>query len=739
MTGARKRYDVALSFAGEDRGCAVALAEALRARGVTVFYDGYEKPTLWGKNLYDYLSDLYQNQARYCVIFISKHYAVKLWTKHERKFAQARAFRENSEYILPLRLDETELEGVPTTVGYLDWHKETADSLADAIVAKLGGADSLPLAVETMGESRSIGNSLNVKRLGVRYPPRSVSVGFAVLLGAILLGTILWLALAAARKKPVGPTAQSSAPEERASEVIGSEALMKHIKVLASDEFQGRDPGTVGEELTVKYLTEQFESLGLSPGSPDGTYTQTVPLAGISPHPGATLTLRSGGRMERLESVKDFVAFSGRVAESAAITNSELVFVGYGTEAREFDWDDFKGADLTGKTLVVLINDPAVTNPYNPSEFDAKFFGGKAMTYYGRWTYKFKMAARKGAAGVLIVHETGPAGYNFEVVQAGWSRERFVPDMPVTARKAGVEGWLSLEAAKRLFAMAGADFDALKKQAVSQDFKPVRLGVTASLNLRNRLRVISSQNVIARLEGSDPTLKDEHVIYVAHWDHLGRDEKTAGDGIYNGAVDNASGVAGLLEVARGFKALPVPPKRSVLFIATTAQEKGLLGSEYFVNVSPPKAVAAINFDSLNQFGRTKDIILIGSGNSDYNAYVRQAASEQGRVVVPDPEPEKGFYYRSDGLSFAEAGVPTIAWDHGLVFITDKPEGYIRQLVEDFNQDDYHQPSDEVKQYWDLSGAVEDLRLFFKVGYRLCQMPAKERREWSPGAEFTNSR
>ena len=488
--------------------------------------------------------------------------------------------------------------------------------------------------------------------------------------------------------------------------------------------------------LTVKYLTDQFKSLGLAPGSPDGTYVQVVPIVGINPISSTALTLRAENRVERLKASDDFVAFGGRIDERAELNNSELVFVGYGVEADEFGWDDFKGVDVSGKTLVVLVNDPPVPNPYKQAELDTKFFGGKAMTYYGRWQYKFKMAARKGAVGVLLVHETGLAGYSFEFVREAWSRERFLPNIPEAMRRANVEGWLSLDAAKELFAMAGSDFDALKKEAVSQSFRPVPLGITASINIQNKLRTVYSQNVIARLEGGDPTLRNEHVIYVAHWDHFGRDESSQGDQIYNGAVDNASGLAGLLEVGRSFRALPSPPKRSVIFIATTGQEKGLLGSEFYVNVSPPRAVAAINFDGLNVFGRTKDIILLGVGNSNYDTYVRQAASEQGRVVEPDPEPEKGFYYRSDSLSFVAAGIPAIYCTNGTEFI-DKPEGYVKRVVQSW--DDFHRPSDEVKPDWDMSGAVEDLQLFFKVGYRICQKPAEERPEWKPGAEFNTTR
>ncbi len=376
------------------------------------------------------------------------------------------------------------------------------------------------------------------------------------------------------------PTAYAPAPSTSTHVSIGQlpaidlDALLAHTKTLSSDEYEGRAPGTKGEELAVTYLADQFKKAGLKPGNTDGTYFQNVPLVGITPTP-APLVFKKGAQQQTLKWKDDVVAWTKHVAPSASIDNSELVFVGYGVEAPEFNWDDYKGADLKGKTLVMLVNDPPVPDPSNPSELDAKTFGGKAMTYYGRWTYKYEIGAQKGAAGVLIVHETGPAGYGFNVIQ-GKTGEQFdlvTPDKNMG--RVAVEGWITLDQTKALLKSAGHDFDALKAQAATREFKPVPLGVTASMTIKNSLRTIASRNVVAKLEGSDPTLKDEYVVYTAHWDHFG---KTA-DGIFHGAEDDALGCAALIEVGRAFTKLPTPPRRSILFLAVTAEEQGLLGSQ----------------------------------------------------------------------------------------------------------------------------------------------------------------
>jgi Zn-dependent M28 family amino/carboxypeptidase/uncharacterized protein (DUF1684 family) len=485
----------------------------------------------------------------------------------------------------------------------------------------------------------------------------------------------------------------------------------------------------------VNYLVDQFQKLGLKPGNTDGTYIQKVPLVGITPAP-ADMLLDRNGVTKRLHWKDDFVAWTKHVSDAASLDRSELVFVGYGIVAPEYGWDDYKGLDVRGKTIVMLVGDPPVANPARPSDLDPKMFGGKAMTYYGRWTYKFEMAADKGAAGALIIHETESAGYPFDVVQSSWDGEQFdlmTPDRNM--RRAAIEGWLTLDSARDLLKSAGHDFDALKKQAATRAFTPVPLDVRASMTIRNTLRSIDSKNVVASLEGSDPGVKDECVVYTAHWDHLGIRGPRNGDTIYNGAQDNATGVAGLLEIARAFTKLPTPPRRSILFLSVTAEEQGLLGSAYYARapIHPlVSTVADINMDALNVHGRTKDVTIVGYGESDLDDYARAAAAEQGRELRVDPEPEKGLYYRSDHFSFARQGVPALDPDDGVLFV-GKPPDYGERIRREYTERDYHKPSDEVKPDWDLSGAVEDLELFFAVGYRVAQTAHIP--EWKAGSEF----
>jgi Zn-dependent M28 family amino/carboxypeptidase len=520
---------------------------------------------------------------------------------------------------------------------------------------------------------------------------------------------------------------------------IDPAAILETTKTMSSDKFQGRSPGTVGEEMTVRYLEMRFKQLGLAPGNPDGTYIQKVPVVGITGKEAKPLVFAKGSEKLPLTWKDDVVAWSKHVAPSASVADSDVVFVGYGVEAPEYNWNDFKDVDVKGKTIVVLVNDPPVPDPANASALDPKTFGGKAMTYYGRWTYKFEEGARKGAAAILIVHETGPAGYPFSVVQ-GNLNEKFdlvAPDKNMS--KANIEGWITLDAAKKLFAMAGQDFDALRKQAITREFKPVPLGVKASMAVSNTLRTIDSRNVVAKLEGSDPALKDEYVIYSAHWDHLGVGAPVNGDTIYNGALDNATGVATVLEIAKALKQVQPQPKRSILFLMVTAEEKGLIGSEYYsLNPLYPlaKTAANINIDGINQWGRTKDISVIGLGASDLDDYLRQAAQEQGRTLTPDPEPEKGFYYRSDHFNFAKQGVPALDPDSGVEFI-GKPAEWGKTKREEYTEKDYHAPSDQVKPDWDLSGAAEDAQLLMTVGYRVAN--ADKLPEWKPGNEFKAKR
>jgi Zn-dependent M28 family amino/carboxypeptidase len=525
---------------------------------------------------------------------------------------------------------------------------------------------------------------------------------------------------------------------ERAGQSITADGLLAHIKVLASDEFEGRAPGTPGEEKSVTYITEQFRKLGLKPGNPNGTFMQEVPLVGFTSK--ATGSIRVGTKMFDLKYPDNWVAVSRRLVPESNVKDSDVVFVGYGVIAPEYDWDDFKDVDVRGKTIIMLVNDPAVPDPKDPSVLDPSLFKGKAMTYYGRWTYKYEIATEKGAAAALIVHETGPAGYPFEVVSGSWGRENFdIPTPDKNQSRPAIEGWLTLDMAKRLFQAMGQDFDTLKQQAIRKDFRPVSLRAKASFTVKNTIREVKSKNVIGKLEGSDPKLKDEYVIYTAHWDHLGRDETLKDDQIFNGAIDNASGVASILEIARAFTALPTPPKRSILFLAVTAEEKGLLGAKYYAtNPLYPleKTLAVINIDGINAWGRTQDIISVGLGNSTLDDLLESAAKTQGRVVKPDAEPEKGFFYRSDHFEFAKQGVPALDPDSGTHFI-GKPEDYGKAKRDEYTEHDYHKVSDEIKPDWDLSGAVEDNRLLMEVGYRVAQ--GDHYPEWKPGTEFRAKR
>jgi Zn-dependent M28 family amino/carboxypeptidase len=518
---------------------------------------------------------------------------------------------------------------------------------------------------------------------------------------------------------------------------LNMDRVVQDIRQLSSDQFEGRLPGTNGEALTVAYLIDRFKAAGLEPGNPDGTWTQRVPLVGLTPEPHGPLVVKKGAATHEFKITDEVVAFSKHVASDVRLENSELVFAGYGVQAPEFQWDDFRGVDVKGKTIVVLVNDPPVARAGAADQLDDRVFGGRAMTYYGRWTYKYEKAAELGAAGVFIVHETEPAGYGFDVVQ-GMGRERFdliTPDKNMG--RARIEGWLSLEAATALLKMAGQDYQKLKALAATRDFKPVPLGMTASIALTQKMRTVDSQNVIAKLTGSDPQLKNEYVAYTAHWDHLGVRTPKPGttDGINNGALDNASGTAVVLEIARALKSLPTAPKRTMLFVMTTAEEQGLLGSQYYAQfpVYPlEKTLAAINVDVVYPWGRTKDVIVVGLGASDLDDYAQAAAAEQGRVLKPDAEPEKGFYYRSDHFNFAKNGVPAFDPDTGVDFI-GKPANYGKDKRVEFTKNDYHAPTDEMKPDWDWSGPAEDGKLFLVMGYRIAN--AAKFPEWKPGNEF----
>ena len=519
-----------------------------------------------------------------------------------------------------------------------------------------------------------------------------------------------------------------------AMEVMKPDALMAHIKTLASDEYEGRAPGTKGEELTVKYISDQFKQAGLKPGNPDGTYVQKVPLIGYTPNP--TVSLNAGGKEIKLTE-EDYLARSSTFKPNVDVKNSDIVFVGYGVVAPEYGWDDFKGVDVKGKTIVMLVNDPQIPDASDPKKLDDKIFKGKAMTYYGRWTYKYEIASERGAAAAIIVHETATAGYPIKAL-ASWRQENFGLKGSEKGR-VPVEGWISFDKAKELFAASGQDLEALKKTALTKEFKPVALNAKANINVKSTIREIASQNVVAKLEGSDPKLKDEYVIYTAHWDHMGRDTKLQGDQIFNGAIDNASGVACLLEWAKGFGKLTPAPKRSILFLAVTAEEKGLLGAKYYAEhpLYPlNKTLANINMDGINQWGKTKDITVVGLGNSTLDDSLAEVIKMQGRTIVPDPETEKGYFYRSDHFEFAKQGVPALDPDGGNEYI-GKPADYGQKTRDEYTEKDYHGVSDEVKPNWDLSGAMEDLQALFMVGYNVAN--GDKWPEWKAGTEFKAKR
>ena len=522
---------------------------------------------------------------------------------------------------------------------------------------------------------------------------------------------------------------------------ISADDLVRHIKVLASDEFEGRAPGSSGETRTVAYLTGEFKKLGLKPGNPNGSWVQAVPLRGMTPTPAFSYTI--AGKTVELNFPEQFVAHSTSQPDHVAVDKSDIVFVGYGVQAPEYGWDDYKGVDVRGKTLLMLINDPAVVDPRDPAALDPALFKGKAMTYYGRWTYKYEIAAKLGAKAAIIIHETKPAAYPWDVVRSGGNAEQFSlvqakggddPDAPP------VPGWIQLDQAKAMLAAAGYDFDTLKQQAITRDFRPVELKGTASFKVDNQSRTIDSHNVVALIEGSDPKLKHELVVYSAHWDHLGIDGRLPGERsqqIYHGALDNASGTAALLALAKAYQALPTPPKRSILFLATTAEERGLLGAKYYAShpLYPLKhTVANINIDGINAWGKTAHIENVTSGHSSIDGLLAKYAQAQGRRMANDSRPELGSFYRADQLEFARVGVPVLYTKARSGYL-NKPDGYAAKVVDHYFGKDYHQVTDDVRSDWDFSGGVQDIGLLFQVGLDIAQGAAPT---WNAGSEFQSA-
>lgn len=525
----------------------------------------------------------------------------------------------------------------------------------------------------------------------------------------------------------IGLAACHSPASESGASAFNRDSLAKHIIVLASDSFQGRKPFSAGEEKTVHYLQNQFASMGLEPGN-GNSFFQDVPLVEITPIPDPVMSVESAKGSFELQNHKDYVLITENTDSVISLNKDELIFAGYGVVAPEYHWNDYAGINVKGKVVLVMVNDPGFGTT------DTSIFKGRTMTYYGRWTYKYEEAARQGAKGILVIHNTAAASYPFSVVQNSWgSSNLFLDERKDPVYHCPFEGWLSADAAKKLLAAAGKD-SSLLASANKSGFKAISLNEKLSTTIHIKTKYNNSKNVIAKITGSKRP--DEYIIYTAHWDHfgIGQPDKN-GDSIYNGAVDNASGTAALLEMARAFKNSPEKPERTILFIAVTAEEQGLLGSEYYSShpLYPlAKTVADLNMDVVNVNGKTKDLVISGLGQNELEDYVNTEAKKQGRYIAPDDHPEAGHYFRSDHFSFAKRGVPSLSAGGG---IDDAEKGKVfgRKLEEDYTANHYHQPSDEYDSSWTFAGGLQDMDLLYRVGEKLASessWPA-----WKPGSEF----
>jgi Zn-dependent M28 family amino/carboxypeptidase len=552
----------------------------------------------------------------------------------------------------------------------------------------------------------------------------------------------------ASSNPPAGSTPQTPSPAEAgstdeaqlrlpdgaeaAAAEITAQTLREDVAALSDDRFAGRGPGSPGDAAARQWLADRLESLGFAPAGPDGGWEQTFPIVGITAKMPRTWRF-DGARGKKPLALKwsdDFIAASGVQKPRVEVDDAELVFVGYGIDAPEEHWNDFEGADLRGKMLLVLNDDP---------DWDPELFAGERRLYYGRWTYKYEEAGRQKAAGAIIIHTPKSAGYPWSVVQTSWSGQQF--ELPAGDEpRAPVHAWVTEDAAGRLVALGGHELAQLIEAARKPEFSPVPLGIRTSLSFSTALERTQTANVIGRLEGSDPQRADEAVVITAHHDHLGIGEPDAeGDRIYNGARDNATGVAQALGVARAFAALPSPPARSVLVLLVGAEEQGLLGAKYYARhptVAPENLAANINFELGNIWGPTDDVVIHGLGKTTLDPLVRAAAQRQGRGVEDEADPRSGWYYRSDQFAFARIGVPAIWFESGRDFV-DRPPGWGRRTVEGWIAQHYHQPSDELRDAWDFRGMVDDTRLGFWVAAALTgadAMPA-----WTPGDEFAAAR
>ncbi len=513
------------------------------------------------------------------------------------------------------------------------------------------------------------------------------------------------------------------------------QSFENHVRVLASDDFQGRMPFTEGEKKTIYYLEKEFSALGLQPGNGD-SYFQEVPMVEVTPTADSLMQVNAAKDNFTLKGFRDFIISSQRTVDEIAWKNESMVFAGFGIVAPEYDWNDYENLDVKNKIVVVLVNDPGFGGK-NP---DPAFFKGNTMTYYGRWTYKFEEAARQGAKGCLVIHDTAPAGYPFQVLQSNWNAPHLYLDSrgKETYRPEGV-GWITKAAIEKVFSAAGLDFGENESKAHERGFRGQELKVAISLSMKLKVRYDKSYNVVAKLPGTERP--DEYIIYSAHWDHLGIGPKDAsGDSIYNGALDNASGTAGLLEIAKAFKTMKHRPARSIVFLSVTGEEQGLLGSEYYSQnpVYPrEKTVANINMDGVNPYGKMKDVMVIGSGQSELEDYLNAEAKALGRDVYPDDEAEKGYYFRSDHFNFAKIGIPALYVHTGSDFI-GKGKEYGAQLKETYTKQYYHQPSDEFDTTrMNFEGGIDDLKLLFQVGKKLAFEENWPR--WKEGSEFKRIR
>jgi len=499
--------------------------------------------------------------------------------------------------------------------------------------------------------------------------------------------------------------------------------IKSDIKLISSDEFGGREPATAGGKMTTDLLVKEFKALGLIPGNGESFY-QKVPLVTISSIPKSKLTIGD----VKFEFLKNMVANSRKTQEHIGLDNSELIFVGYGINAPEYDWNDYDGLDVKGKTVVVLVNDPGYASQ------DPELFNGNTMTYYGRWIYKYEEAARQGAAGAIIIHETKPASYGWNVIESSWSGAQYhLPAKEVNEPAIDVEMWITKEKAKQVFKSAGYKFEKLKERALSRNFKAIPLKLSASIKLENKITQSMSNNVIATLPGDKAS--NEHVLYMAHWDHLGSTIVDGKKEIFNGAHDNATGVAGIIHMAKAYKNLTAPLNRSVTFVAVTAEEQGRLGSRYFANhptMPLNKIVGLVNMDSLDITGLKKDITVVGFGKSELEGYLATAAKRQHRTLTPEQTPERGYYYRSYHFSLAKKGVPALSAGGGSVMLNNEQEKIAKE-VKKIVSNCYHQTCDEYNEAWGWQGMIAEMQLFFEVGYLLAS--DKNWPNWNEGTEF----